>query len=386
MCVFCFATSRTFAAVSSLAKLKQSKTILIYSLSTPTFRDCCSASDPFKLTFSQDLPLQISSSSSSSSLLLLVLKSVGSSGSSLVRSCSSSTSGLTLRSAELQGFHCDDPLGDATNSSEGQAGWFAEACVADSSLRLRAFLLITTSVTSLGLCRGLRSSWFCLTRTLARGGIGLGGGSLRLRGTVATQKSPTWSCLQSSINLTNIFLSQRCQRKRTNNCKQWTFSGKNMPKRKKYGIYGIICYLNLVSGGLTEAQPWLTTKKGNSWEQSKSGMIWPKTNVLRMCKLWNDKIKRASKISEGSIDDRPARKRFWTQRAGHRPRTQYWPCLLPAIIELLKRYWQILTNIDNIDPAGCLQPRTIYKPWRISTNIDKYFSCNQNIDMFQMKL
>ena len=233
MCVFfCFATSRTFAAVSSLAKLKQSKTILIYSLSTPTFRDCCSASDPFKLTFSQDLPLQISPSSSSSSLLLLVLKSVGSSGSSLVRSCSSSTSGLTLRSAELQGFHCDDPLGDATNSSEGQAGRFAEACVADSSLRLRAFLL-TTSVTSLGLRRGLRSSWFCLTRTLARGGIGLGGGSLWLRGTVATQKSPTWSCLQSSINLTNIVLSQRCQRKRTNNCKQWTFSGKKYAKAKK---------------------------------------------------------------------------------------------------------------------------------------------------------
>ena len=185
-CVFLLCCLRkTFATVSSQTKrinLKCSKSIPILFRYISFWG--CSASP--RLIFSQELKC-----SSSSSLLLLVLKSVGSTGCSnpLCSCCSCfSASGLTL--AFSQGFHVG-PLWYAGRLTE-------PGCVTNEALLFRALLLVSLRLRTRV---GLRSV------TLASGGIngiGLVGSSFLLRGTVATQKSPTWSCLQSSISLTNI--------------------------------------------------------------------------------------------------------------------------------------------------------------------------------------
>ena len=187
-CVFLLCCLRkTFATVSSQTKrinLKCSKSIPILFRYISFWG--CSASP--RLIFSHELKC-----SSSSSLLLLVLKSVGSTGcSSPVCSCSCfSTSGLTL--ALIQGFHVG-PLWYAGRLTE-------PGCVTNEALLFRALLLLLLVSLRLRTRAGLSSV------TLASGGIngiGLVGSSFLLRGTVATQKSPTWSCLQSSISLPNI--------------------------------------------------------------------------------------------------------------------------------------------------------------------------------------
>ena len=128
-------------------------------------------------------------------------------------------------------------------------------------------------------------------------------------------------------------------KKRSKNCKIWYHGPKHAKYSQKYGINDIICYLNLVSGGLTEAQPWFTTKKGNSWRWIKVRDDLAMGRRKKMCKPPKKRKKN------------PTKKKTHQKKEKEKAH-------LPA------RGSELSTpgtdQEHNIDPASCLEPKNNY--------------------------